>query len=86
MDPDKTCDPLSAMEIGDATISNLPPSPAGSAISVTYKYNGNGVLEVSGTHVASGRRATATIKRPGGLSDADMNSAVANMKKMTVSG
>ncbi len=85
MDPDNTCDPLGQTEIGDATIVNMPPSPAGSPISITYKYNENGILEVSGTHVLSGRKATATFKRPGGLSDADMNSAMANMKKMTVS-
>jgi molecular chaperone DnaK len=86
MDPDNTCDPLSATEIGDATIANLPPSPAGSPVSITYRFNENGTLEVSGTHVVSGRRATATIKRPGALSDADMSSAMANMKRMTVSG
>lgn len=86
MDPDNTCDPSGQTEIGKTVITNLPPSPAGSPVSVTYKYDANGTLEVSGMHVLSGRKATVTFDRPGGLSAADMRSAVANMKKMTVSG
>ncbi len=86
MDPDNTCDPLNQTEIGDAMLTDLPLLPAGNPISITYKYDENGTLEVSGTHVPSGRSITATFKRPGGLSAADMNSAMANMKKMKVSG
>jgi molecular chaperone DnaK len=86
MDPDNTCDPLGQELIGHAVLPDLPPSPAGSPISITYKYDENGVLEVWGIHVPSGRKISATFKRPGGLSDADMKSAVANMKKMVVSG
>jgi len=86
MDANDSCDPDLTGQIGETTITNLSPSPEGSPIQVTLRYDANGVVEASGVHVSSGRQAKVTIQRPGGLSDAEMSTAVARMKTMTVSG
>ena len=86
MDADGTCSPSAATQIGEATITDLPPSPKGSPIKITFNFNKDGVLEASGVHVPSGRQAKVTIERAGSLSAAEMNIAVARMKTTNISG
>jgi molecular chaperone DnaK len=83
---DNTCAPDEANKIGETTIVDIPPSPKGSSIEITFKYNADGMLEASGKHRASGRSSSLTVVRPGGLSQKDRDAAVRHIGKMTVSG
>ncbi len=49
--------------LGLITVDDLPPSPAGSAVDVTFRLDVSGVLEVTATHVPSGRQGSVTIKK-----------------------
>jgi molecular chaperone DnaK len=85
MGPDNTCDPDEATKIGESPIVDIPPSPKGSAIEITFKYNADGILEVFAKHLPSGRYASATVVRPGGLNQRDRDAAVRHVGKMIVS-
>lgn len=47
--------------IGTVTVSDLPPSPAGSPVEVMFRLDLSGVLDVSATHLPSGLAQTVTI-------------------------
>ena len=47
--------------IGKVTVSDLPPSAAGSPVEVTFRLDLSGVLDVSATHLSSGLAQTVTI-------------------------
>ena len=85
MGPDETCAVEDAPKIGEGVIMDIPPSPQGSPIEVTYRYSADGILDVYAKHVPSGRSITVKVERPGGLSSAERESAVRNMTKMSVS-
>jgi molecular chaperone DnaK len=86
MEWDRTCDPSNCKEIGKGQITDIPPSPKGSPIEITYKYNDSGILEVYAVHMPSGRNVTVTLTHTGGLTDAELDAAKAYMKKAAVSG
>jgi molecular chaperone DnaK len=48
-------------QLGEVLIEPIPPSPAGSAVEVTYKLDLSGVLHVSAQHVPSGTSAAVQI-------------------------
>jgi molecular chaperone DnaK len=59
--------------VGECWIEGLPPDlPKGSPVRVRCGVGANGRIEVTATDETSGRAATASIHRPGGLSDADL--------------
>jgi molecular chaperone DnaK len=86
MGPDNTCDPDEATKIGEAPIVDIPPSPRGSPIEITFKYTADGILEVYAKHLPSGRYSSATVVRPGGLNQRDRDAAIQHISKMAVSG
>jgi molecular chaperone DnaK len=47
--------------LGHVRVEDLPPSPAGSPVEVTFKLDLSGVLHASARHMPSGRAATVTI-------------------------
>jgi molecular chaperone DnaK len=85
MGPDDTCALDEATKIGDAPIVDIPPSPKGSPIEITFRYNTDGILEVYAKHIPSGRKSSATVVRPGGLNQRDRDAAVQHVGKMIVS-
>lgn len=85
MGADDTCGIDEATKIGEAPIVDIPPSPRGSSIEITFKYNADGILEVFAKHLVSGRYASATVVRPGGLNQRERDAAVQHIGKMIVS-
>jgi molecular chaperone DnaK len=56
--------------IGECWIENLPPGlPRGSPVRVRCAVAPNGRINISATDLTSGRAVTATLLRPGGLTD-----------------
>lgn len=78
------CDPNDCGVLGEVSITEIPPCPAGSPIEVTYRFSEDKTLEVTGRHVASGKSARAEIKHPGGLTEEEMAEAQRLMQKTTV--
>jgi molecular chaperone DnaK len=59
--------------VGECWIEGLPPDlPKGAPVRVRCGVGSNGRIEVTATDQTSGRAATASIHRPGGLSDDDL--------------
>jgi molecular chaperone DnaK len=59
--------------VGECWIEGLPPNlPKGSPVRVKCGVGANGRIEVTATDETSGRAATASIHRPGGLSDDEL--------------
>jgi molecular chaperone DnaK len=59
--------------VGECWIEGLPPDlPKGSRVRVKCGVGSNGRIEVTATDETSGRAATASIHRPGGLSDDEL--------------
>jgi molecular chaperone DnaK (HSP70) len=59
--------------VGECWIEGLPPNlPKGSPVRVRCGVGANGRIEVTATDQTSGRAATASIHRPGGLSDDEL--------------
>jgi molecular chaperone DnaK len=59
--------------VGECWIEGLPPNlPKGSPVRVRCGVGANGRIEVTATDETSGRAVTASIHRPGGLSDDDL--------------
>lgn len=55
-------------QLGKARLENLPPSPEGSEVEITFAYNANGILDVTGIFVPTGQKIKATIKVQGTMS------------------
>jgi molecular chaperone DnaK len=59
--------------VGECWIDGLPPNlPKGSPVRVKCGVAANGRIEVTATDETSGRAASASIHRPGGLSDDEL--------------
>jgi molecular chaperone DnaK len=85
MGTDETCAVEDAIKIGEGAIMDIPPSPQGSPINVTFKYDLDGMLNVMAKHISSGQSCAVLVERPGALSTAQREAAVRNMAKMSVS-
>jgi molecular chaperone DnaK len=48
-------------QLGNVVVDKLPPSPAGSPVEVRFRLDLSGLLHVTATHMASGRKAEVTI-------------------------
>jgi molecular chaperone DnaK len=63
-------DPDACTTIGDFRITNLPANlPAGSPVEVTYSYDKNSRIEITGRELTSGKEASIEIVRDSGLTD-----------------
>jgi molecular chaperone DnaK len=68
-------DPDACTTIGDFRITNLPANlPAGSPVEVTYEYDKNGRISVSGRELTSKQEASIEIVRDSGLTDKNVDS------------
>jgi molecular chaperone DnaK len=85
MGPDETCAVEDAIKIGEGAIMDIPSSPQGSPIEVTFQYDEDGMLNVMAKHIPSGQSCSVRVERPGSLSTAQREAAVRNMAKMSVS-
>ncbi len=83
---DETCDPGDCTMIAKGVIKNIPPSPQGSLVEVTYRYNDTGILEVYGKHVFSGKEMKISVEHTGGLTDQELKEASLGMQKVSVTG
>jgi molecular chaperone DnaK len=54
-------DPEHCVELGKARLENLPPSPAGSPLEITFQYDENGILSVKGVFLNSGQSISTKI-------------------------
>lgn len=71
--------------VGECWIEGLPPNlPKGSPVRVKCGVGANGRIEVTATDETSGRAATASIHRPGGLSDDDLARATEWVRSLKV--
>ncbi len=86
MGTDGTCDPADCTMIAKGTIRNIPPSPMGSLVELTYRYNDTGILEVYGIHVLSGKEVKIAVEHTGGLTGQELKEASAGMQKVSVTG
>ncbi len=80
----RDCDPEDCLVLGEAVLPDLPPFPKGSPVEVTLCYNEDGILEVAGRHVPSGKTVKGEIRHPGGLSDAELQNAQRLLQRTTV--
>jgi molecular chaperone DnaK len=71
--------------VGECWIEGLPPNlPKGSPVRVKCGVGANGRIEVTATDETSGRAATASIHRPGGLSDDELARATEWVRSLNV--
>ncbi|NUM36477.1 MAG: Hsp70 family protein [Candidatus Brocadiae bacterium] len=71
--------------IGDCSISDLPPRPAGAPVQVTFKYNENGRIEVEAQDKQTGKNARTEIEHSGGLSKGKIEQKKKEIHKMEIS-
>ncbi|MDR4507736.1 MAG: Hsp70 family protein [Candidatus Brocadiaceae bacterium] len=86
MGEDGTCDPMDCNMIASGAIENIPPAPKDSLIEVNYRYNDNGILEVQGKHVSSGRGVKITVEHTGSLTDQELQEASRDIGKTSITG
>lgn len=86
MRADETCNPDDCTMIAKGVIKDIPPSPQGSLVEVTYRYNDTGILEVYGKHVFSGKEVKISVEHTGGLTEQEMKEASAEMQQVNVTG
>ncbi|MFQ6071597.1 MAG: molecular chaperone DnaK [Methanosarcinales archaeon] len=63
--------------LGRFVLDGIPPAPRGvPQIEVTFDIDANGILNVSAKDLGTGKERSITIKRPGGLSEEEINRMV----------
>jgi molecular chaperone DnaK len=73
-------------EIGNAEINGLPNGlPEGSPLEVTFKLNEQGMLDVYGRELSSGRDVKVTIQTEGGISQQEFEEARERSKGLVIS-
>ncbi len=55
-------DPEDCGQLGNALIENIPPSPQGSEVEITFAYDANGILNVTEIFVPTGQKIVTTIQ------------------------
>lgn len=84
MGDDGTCDPMDCNLIAKGTIEGIPPSPRGSLVEITYRYNTVGMLEVYGKHFSSGKDVKISVEHTGGLSSQELREASKDIQKACI--
>ena len=82
----ETCDPQECRTLGQVTVEDIPPHPAGSPVAVTLRITDGKLVEVTARDVASGKSATASIQVEGGLTEEQFDEAQRAVQRATVTG
>jgi molecular chaperone DnaK len=77
-------DPEYCVELGKARLENLPPSPAGSPLEITFQYDENGILSVKGVFLNSGQSISTKIEVQGAMSPEDARKSRQNIQSINV--
>lgn len=77
-------DPEYCGQLGNARMENLPPSPSGSEVEITFGYDASGILSVTGIFVPTGQKVITTIKVQGTMSPEETKRSQEEMKKRNV--
>jgi molecular chaperone DnaK len=76
--------PEYCVELGKARLENLPPSPAGSPLEITFQYDENGILSVKGVFLNSGQSISTKIEVQGAMSPEDARKSRQNIQSINV--
>ncbi|AFZ10119.1 Heat shock protein 70 [Oscillatoria nigro-viridis PCC 7112] len=77
-------DPEYCTQLGIARIENLPPSPSGSEVEITFAYDASGILSVTGIFVPTGQKVSTTIKVQGTMSPEETKRSQEEIKKRNI--
>jgi molecular chaperone DnaK len=77
-------DPEHCVELGKARLENLPPSPAGSPLEITFQYDENGILSVKGVFLNSGQSISTKIEVQGAMSPEDARKSRQSIQSISV--
>lgn len=77
-------DPEHCTQLGKALIENLPPSPKGSEVEITFAYDASGILSVTGIFVLTGQKVNTTVKVEGAMSPEETRRSQEEMKKRNI--
>ncbi|MEG4489334.1 Hsp70 family protein [Microcoleus sp. D2_18a_B4] len=77
-------DPEYCTQLGTALIENLPPSPEGSEVEITFAYDASGILGVTGIFVPTGQKVNTTIKVEGAMSPEETRRSQEEIKKRNI--
>jgi molecular chaperone DnaK len=77
-------DPEYCVQLGKARLENLPSSPAGSPLEITFQYDENGILSVKGVFINSGQSISTKIEVQGAMSPEDARKSRQNIKSISV--
>ncbi|MEO1378088.1 MAG: Hsp70 family protein, partial [Cyanobacteria bacterium J06635_10] len=75
-------DPEDCIVLGTAYLENLPPSPKGSAVEITFSYDANGILNVTGIFVPTGKTVKAKIEVEGTMSAEEAQQSAKHIQKL----
>lgn len=77
-------DPEYCMNLATARIENIPPSPSGSEVDITFAYDASGILSVTGIFVPTGQKVSTTIQVQGTMSPEETKRSQQDMKDRNV--
>jgi molecular chaperone DnaK len=77
-------DPEYCVQLGTVRLENLPPSPAGSPLQITFQYDENGILSVRGVFLNSGQSISTKIEVQGVMSAEDARRSQQSIKSINV--
>jgi len=77
-------EPEYCTQLGTARIENIPPSPSGSEVEITFAYDASGILSVTGIFVPTGQKVSTTIKVQGTMSPEETKRSQQDMKDRNV--
>lgn len=77
-------DPEHCTQLGTALIENLPPSPEGSEVEITFAYDASGILSATGIFVLTGQKVNTTVKVEGAMSAEETKRSQEEIKKRNI--
>ncbi|WP_414526950.1 Hsp70 family protein [Nodularia chucula] len=77
-------DPDDCVVLGEAYLENLPPSEAGSPVEITFLYDHNGILSVTGIFQLTGQSVSAKIEVQGTMSPEKARQSMQELKSVNV--
>lgn len=75
-------DPEDCIVLGIAYLEKLPPSPKGSPVQITFHYDANGILNVTGVFVPTGKTVKAKIEVEGTMSAEEAQQSAKHIQKL----
>jgi molecular chaperone DnaK len=82
----RDCEPGGCTILGEVTVGDLPPHPAGSPVEVTLRITEGKLMEVTARDVVSGKSATASIHVENQLTEEEFAVAQTAVRRASVSG